>query len=197
MGLFHIIQSRLNQFDNVRNLIFDMCRYENKDIAGKAATLLWLMWQNRNNLVWNDNNSSAQQIGIQAAQFWHQWALVNRRLDEQQQHVHQQTTFSGEEQWQPPPIGYLKCNVDASFFNMVGATGWGWCLRDHNGQFKLAGTNFVKSPLNILEGEAMAIIEAMEMMMQKGFSYVTFESDSKTVADALNLVSLVYLSLAL
>jgi hypothetical protein len=66
------------------------------------------MWQNRNNLVWNDNNSSAQQIGIQAAQFWHQWAMVNRRLDEQQQHAHQQTTFSSEEQWQPPPIGYLK-----------------------------------------------------------------------------------------
>jgi ribonuclease HI len=44
----------------------------------------------------------------------------------------------------------------------------------------------VKSPLNILEGEAMAIIEAMEMMKQKGFSYVTFESDSKTVVDAIN-----------
>jgi ribonuclease HI len=185
-GLFHIIQPRLNQFDDVRSLIFDMCRYENKDIAGKAATVLWLMWQNRNNLVWNDNNLSAQQIGIQAAQFWNQWALVNRRLDGQQQHVNQQRTISSNEQWQPPPTGHLKCNVDASFFNMVGATGWGWCLRDHNGQFKLAGTNFVKSPLNILEGEAMAIIEAMEMMKQKGFSYVTFESDSKTVVDAIN-----------
>jgi hypothetical protein len=116
MGLFHIIQARLHQFVSARNLIFDICRYENKDIAGKAATLLWLMWQNRNNLVWNDNNSSAQQIGIQAAQFWHQWAMVNRRLDEQQQHVQQQTTVSTIEQWQPPPIGYLKCSVDASFF---------------------------------------------------------------------------------
>jgi ribonuclease HI len=186
MGLSHIIQSRLNHFDNARNLIFDMCWNENKDVAGKAATLLWFMGQNRNNLVWNDNNSSAQQIGVQAAQFWQQWALINGRLDEQQQHIYQQTTVSREEQWQPPPIGYLKCNVDASCYNMAGATGWGWCLRDHNGRFKLAGTNLVKSPLNILEGEAMAIIEAMEMIMQKGFSYVTFESDSKTVVGAIN-----------
>jgi ribonuclease HI len=44
----------------------------------------------------------------------------------------------------------------------------------------------VHSPLNILEGEAMAIIEAMEVMMEKGFSYVIFESDSKLVVDAIS-----------
>jgi ribonuclease HI len=184
MGLSHVIQSRLDCFDNVRNLIFDMCRNENKDVAGKTATLLWFIWQNHNNLVWNDNKTSTQQIGVQTAQFWHQWVMVNGRLNEQHQHVQQQTTVNIDEQWQPPSIGYLKCNVDASFYNMAGATGW--CLRDHNGQFKLAGTNRVKSPLNIFEGEAMAIIEAIEMMMQRDFSYVTFESDSKTVVDAIN-----------
>jgi hypothetical protein len=64
-------------------------------------------------------------------------------------------------QWQQPPTGVLKCNIDASFFNANGATRWGWCLRDSRGHFKLAGTNIVNSPYSVLEGEALALIEAM------------------------------------
>jgi hypothetical protein len=154
--------------------------------ASKVAVLMWFIWQNRNNYVWNDNKSTAQQVGMQAAQFWQQWAMINGLLDEQQQLVQQKTADNRSQQWQQPPTGYLKCNVDASFYSTAGATGWGWCLRDHHGQFKLAGTNLLHSPLNILEGEAMAIIEAMEVMMEKGFSYVIFESDSKLVVDAIS-----------
>ncbi|GAU34885.1 hypothetical protein TSUD_144160 [Trifolium subterraneum] len=59
--------------------------------------------------------------------------------------------------WQPPPLGKLKCNVDASFFNNLGACGWGWCIRGGNGQFILAGSNILYETLNITEGEALAI----------------------------------------
>jgi ribonuclease HI len=37
-----------------------------------------------------------------------------------------------------------------------------------------------------MEGEAMAVIEAMEEMMERGISFVTFESDSKLVVDAIS-----------
>jgi ribonuclease HI len=50
---------------------------------------------------------------------------------------------------------------------------------------KLAGAN-INSTLNTLEGEAMPIIEPMEVMMQKGLSHVIFESDSKLVVDAIS-----------
>jgi ribonuclease HI len=88
-------------------------------------------------------------------------------------------------QWQSPPNGKLKCNVDASFYNLAGVTGWGWILRDSRGQFQLAGTNVLHSPLNVLEGEAMALKEAMEEMIHRGLSHVIFESDSKVVVDAI------------
>jgi ribonuclease HI len=38
-----------------------------------------------------------------------------------------------------------------------------------------------------MEGEAMAPIEAMEEVIRIGFSYVSFESDSKLVVDAITL----------
>jgi hypothetical protein len=37
----------------------------------------------------------------------------------------QQTTTDTSQQWQPPGLGFLKCNVDASFFDAAGAKGVG------------------------------------------------------------------------
>jgi ribonuclease HI len=36
-----------------------------------------------------------------------------------------------------------------------------------------------------MEGEALALIDAMEEMIQRGHTFVTFESDSKIVVDAI------------
>ncbi|MCI58094.1 hypothetical protein A2U01_0079347, partial [Trifolium medium] len=44
-------------------------------------------------------------------------------------------------QWLPPCPDFLKCNVDARFYDAAGITAWGWCLRDNRGRFILAGTN--------------------------------------------------------
>jgi ribonuclease HI len=37
-----------------------------------------------------------------------------------------------------------------------------------------------------MEGEALALIDAMEEMIQRGHTFVTFESDSKIVVDAIS-----------
>jgi hypothetical protein len=60
--------------------------------------------------------------------------------------------------------------VDASFYNIVGATDWGWCLRDHRERFISAGSNGMHGRLN----EAMAMKEASSEMVQRGFFNVIF-----------------------
>jgi ribonuclease HI len=146
---------------------------------------MWFIWQQRNNKVWQDITVSANQIGMQAGSYWNQWAAVNGLLQDQQQPTHRRAAENYTVQWQQPPTGFLKCNVDASFFHSDGATGWGWCVRDSRGFFQLAGTNVVHSTLNVLEGEALAILEAMEEMIHRGITFVIFESDSKLVVDAI------------
>jgi hypothetical protein len=124
MGLQHIIQSRVNNCHDFCDLMFDICRNEAKQVAGKVAVMLWCIWQNRNNFVWNNNKMSAQQIGMQADHMWHEWAMAQGLLDEQQQEVQLLQVDSLElQQWQPPPLSYVKCNVDASFFNNDGGAG--------------------------------------------------------------------------
>ncbi|MCI09498.1 pentatricopeptide repeat-containing protein, partial [Trifolium medium] len=99
MDLNHVLQSRINSSQNTRALIFDICRYDNKQVAGKIAVLLWCIWQNRNNEVWNNSKLSAQQIGMQAANMWNEWATVQGLLEEQQTHE-QQLTARTDQQWQ-------------------------------------------------------------------------------------------------
>jgi ribonuclease HI len=194
MGIEQILHPRLNLFHNVRDFIFNICCHESEQVAGKMAMLLWTIWQNRNNIVWNDNKLNARQVGLQAAQAWNEWAMVQGFLEDQQQPlvlqqqtapVAQQQAGSVMHQWQPPLPGYLKCNVDASFYNTARGTGGGWCLRDHRGRFILAGTYFINERLNTMEGEAIALKEAICEVRQRGFSHIIFESDSKIVVDAI------------
>ncbi|MCH87041.1 hypothetical protein A2U01_0007906 [Trifolium medium] len=83
------------------------------------AILLWSLWNNRNNLVWNDNKLNARQIGSQAVQLWEEWRAVHvfRPAEQQQQQV------TPGMQWQTPTQGRLKCNVDASFYDDEGVCG--------------------------------------------------------------------------
>jgi ribonuclease HI len=186
MELSNVIQPRLHIFNNLREFLFDVCRSCSDIEASKAAVLMWFIWQNRNNIVWNATSLISQQIGVQALVYWQQWAMVNGMFQDQQQAATQINAANRVVQWNQPPFGYLKCNVDASFFNMVGATGCGWVLRNCRGQFQLAGTNIMKASLTVLEGEAMALIEAMEEVIHRGLSFVIFESDSKLVVDAIS-----------
>jgi hypothetical protein len=113
-------------FTNPKELIFDICMQESDITASITATLMWFIWQNRNNNVWNDRSSNAHQLGIQAATYWNQWAAINGLLEDQQQRGQPISAAANIEQWQQPPYGYLKYNVDASFFTEAASTDRLW-----------------------------------------------------------------------
>jgi ribonuclease HI len=62
----------------------------------------------------------------------------------------------------------------------------GWCVRDHGGEFILAGTSWKEGKLTVLEGEATSLLAAMKIMHQKGYLQVIFETDCKGVVDAIH-----------
>jgi hypothetical protein len=54
------------------------------------------------------------------------------------------------------------------------------------GRFIVAGTTWIDGCCSILEGESIALIEALKVMEQRGYSHVVFETDSKSVVDAIH-----------
>jgi ribonuclease HI len=185
-GLEHVISPRLQQAQTAAEVVFSICQSEDKDTTGLFAVLVWNLWNNRNNTVWNETRETGRSVGFRTRHLWEEWNMANtlnhsaatRHFDKQQQ-----------QSWQKPPREWYKCNVDAGFHIEANKSSMGWCLRDHLGRFVLAGTHWKDGSCSVVEGEALALLQAMKEMELRGITQVIFETDSKNVVDAIHALN--------
>ncbi|PNY09255.1 ribonuclease H [Trifolium pratense] len=52
-GLEHIITQHAQQANTTKECILHLCQFGDRNEAGKVATLIWFLWQNKNNWIWN------------------------------------------------------------------------------------------------------------------------------------------------
>ncbi|CAJ2644603.1 unnamed protein product [Trifolium pratense] len=146
--------------------------------------VFWVLWNNRNNCVWNGEKEADRSVGIKASVLWNEWQEV-QLIRSSNNNANQPQQIDSSLQWQKPPFGWHKCNVDAAFHKKEMKTSAGWCVRDHTGQFVMAGTSWNQGRCSIIEGEAIALLEAMTEAARRGITNVIFETDSKIVVDAI------------
>ncbi|GAU48478.1 hypothetical protein TSUD_291630 [Trifolium subterraneum] len=60
-GLQNIVTARLHALNNA------------KDVAGRVARMIWLIWKNRNQWLWSQERKEATQLGVQAYHMWDDW----------------------------------------------------------------------------------------------------------------------------
>ncbi|MCI19881.1 polynucleotidyl transferase ribonuclease H fold, partial [Trifolium medium] len=117
---------------------------ESATMAGNVAMIVWCIWYNRNNWVWNGVKDTAKEV-MQAVHMLGEWRAVNT-VQKNNSSTAAATANSGSAtaelllqqapqgaelmRWQKPRDGCWKCNVDASLSQNPSATGWGWCVRD-------------------------------------------------------------------
>lgn len=63
--------------------------------------------------------------------------------------------------WIPPTSGSLKLNVDAAIFLSISCFGAGMCIRDENGRFLQARTQWNYGEPSSLEAEAWALLQGI------------------------------------
>ncbi|PNX94323.1 cytochrome p450 [Trifolium pratense] len=96
------------------------------------------------------------------------------------------STYTIAVNWQKPRPGWFKCNIGAGFHKEINKTSTGWCLRDHMGRFVSSDTTWMDGSCTILEGESIALLEALKTLTHRGISHVIFETDSKSVVDSID-----------
>jgi hypothetical protein len=83
--------------------------------------------------------------------------------------------------WKKPGQNVLKINVDASFreVEMHGSTGL--VVRDHEGELILAQALWYPHAASPMAMEALAIRDAVQLAVERGYHMVVFESDAQEV----------------
>ncbi|GAU14492.1 hypothetical protein TSUD_250330 [Trifolium subterraneum] len=104
---------------------------ESSDIVGRVAMLLWCIWHNRNDKLWNDNVQMPRQIGRHAFDAWNDWYSVHKL----QSNDVSGTTEADLVRSEKPTLDWVKCNVDVAFVSGSGRTSVGFCFRDNSGHF--------------------------------------------------------------
>ncbi|GAU22779.1 hypothetical protein TSUD_142180 [Trifolium subterraneum] len=169
-GLSSVLHNAMYQQTNVMDRIFAICSNESSDTVGRVAILLWCIWKNRNDKLWNDNVQMSRQIGRHAFDAWNDW-----------------TTEADLVRWEKPDLDWVKCNVNVAFVSGTGRTSMGLCFRDNSGHFMAGMTQWQQTVISSVEGEAWTLLLAMEEARHRGLNRVQFESDSKVLIEAIHM----------
>ncbi|GAU50953.1 hypothetical protein TSUD_411410 [Trifolium subterraneum] len=182
-GLSSVLHNATYQQTNAMDCIFAVCGNESSDTVGGVAMLLWCIWQNRNDKLWNDNVQMSRQIGIHAFDAWNDWYSVHKL----QSNNVSGTTKADLVRWEKPALDWVKCNVDVAFVSGSGRTSMGLCFRNNSGHFMAGMTQWQQTVISSVEGEAWTLLLAMEEARHRGLDRVQFESDSKVLIEAIHM----------
>jgi len=86
--------------------------------------------------------------------------------------------------WKKPSPIKMKCNIDASFPNHDNRVGIGMCIRDEEGIFVLAKTEWFEPKCDVHIGEALGLLSALHWVLDFHLGHVDFDLDSKKVVDS-------------
>ncbi|GAU26994.1 hypothetical protein TSUD_290460 [Trifolium subterraneum] len=130
-GLSSVLHNATYQQTNAMDRIFAICSNESSDTVGRVAMLLWCIWHNRNDKLWNDNVQMPRQIGRHDFDAWNDWYSVHKL----QSNNVSRTTEADLVRWEKPALDWVKCNVDVAFVSRSSRTSMGVCFRDNSGHF--------------------------------------------------------------
>ncbi|XP_058753188.1 uncharacterized protein LOC131626389 [Vicia villosa] len=123
---------------------------EDRQVAGRVIVVIWMLWNNRNNFIWNNERDGYVHLGTQAFHTWQDW------FGAQEDYISNSISNQHQTDWNPSSNGWLKCNMDVGFNRQRKTTNRGWCVRDCHNNFVFVGITWDYGLYSTVEAEAMA-----------------------------------------
>jgi len=101
--------------NSLADFVFDICRSEIQDNAGRVALLLWQIWAACNDVIWNDAHHISTSIGRKTLVAWQQWQEIHKQRSPPVVQHGQNRVQGNNSVWEKPNETWLKCNVDVVF----------------------------------------------------------------------------------
>lgn len=112
--------------------------------------MLRSIWKQRNDLIWQNEHLLCVAICERVRNLLISWKNAHESkgmtlVQQQPSHV----------RWSKPQLGCIKCNVDASFDRARNLVGIGMCIRNDQGSYVLAKSEWISPLLDVDEGQAL------------------------------------------
>lgn len=185
-NLWHKISPHLLIARSFKDLCLQLISELNEEDKANFVMTMWSLWKARNGKLWDNKTPNAASIVQYANSFYLDWIAANQISNSRNRTSH----GSLSSVWVAPNPGLLKCNIDAGFNAANGKTSFGMCIRDDQGAFVLARTDWIPSCLPARDGEALCLFKAAQWVKDLGLHGVAFETDCQNVVNSLSKPSM-------
>lgn len=147
---------------------------------GLMATLLWQICKNRNDSVFGHENPDAVHTLCKATMLAAEYLRVHLA---ERNHSSLASTRHSRVSWHPPPVGVLKCNVDAAYSSTRQVGVVSAIIRDNQGRVITGKAKKIHSSSS-LAMEAFALREGLILARSYYCEQILVESDCSLLVDS-------------
>jgi hypothetical protein len=130
----------------------------------KLITILWVLWSERNSVNAGDRLKPADETCFQILRHisdFSDYCTIKRDKKAQQM-----------EKWKKPSNNFLKINTDGAFIQQTKTGGWGFIIRDGDGDHVGSGAGHIGAVSDATHAEAYACLQAIQYASDAGIQRV-------------------------
>ena len=146
------------------------------------STIVWFLWNQRNNLRLGKGSIPLDQVLQQARNKLQEFKSAQTRTGAA-------STRHSSSQWQPPPSSVCKINFDSALFMKEQRAGIGVAIQNENGLIMVSSSQQIPLPGTVVEVEALATRKALELALDCGLDRVILEGDCEILMKTLQTAS--------
>lgn len=157
-------------------------KYSGKE-SKRIGMIYWSIWNNRNEIVWNQKGNEFAEVVALAFLSLEQWqAAQDRSFDKFMGFM---TRADDMEQWRCPNEGISKVNTDAATFENSSSYSYSRLARDHKGELIEVLATCKQGSIDPAIAEAISVREALSWIKEKAWQLVVVESDCLVIIQAI------------
>ncbi|KAF2614003.1 hypothetical protein F2Q70_00013142 [Brassica cretica] len=164
------------------NVMEDMTR--SRTITRSVPWLLWLVWKNRNSIMYAETQESTERLLRDMVDEADQWFKLNNVLTPD---IDGRACLQSGDSWSPPEEGRIKCNIHANWRNASLHSGKAWIARDHSGKVIHHTRDAIVNAPNRLIAEIRCVIWTLTSLSDLGVTNVIIASYYNEVMEAIKL----------
>ncbi|XP_024177653.1 uncharacterized protein LOC112183500 [Rosa chinensis] len=149
--------------------LLDHARNLPNDLFAKLLMILWALWKNRNNMLWNHTKQSAEELVLSSLAWLEEFGKANK--------INKTALSKPKQAWRPAGYGTWKLNVDGSFLPGIAHGGVRGVLHDDAGQFRAAFAAPIPAVASTRQVELWAIKEGLKLVATMQVSNIIIETD--------------------